>query len=77
MAKIEYRIFSHHEIREGILAWRYNKYAQVSGPYIVTGKSVRLAETSCLKSWVYLLDTKTGQVFECPQQQLRKAVECN
>lgn len=77
MSRIEYQFIPHHEIEEGILAWRYNKYAQISGPYIITGKSVRPRETSCLKLWVYLLNTKTGQVLECPQQQLRKAVICN
>ena len=72
MAKLEYRFFPHHEICEGALAWRYSKYAQISGPYIITGKSAR-PDRTC---W-YLLNTKTGEVFECPQQQLRKAVECN
>ena len=72
MNKVEYRFIPHGEVAEGILVWRYNKHANISGPYVIIDRSVVRGE--CF--W-HLLNTKSGQVFECPQRELRKAVVCN
>ena len=74
MSTIEYKFFPHHEVKEGIITWRYNKYSTIEGPFIIVNRSVEPG--AAFFTW-HLLDTTTGKIVECPQRQLRKAVICN
>ena len=66
--RIEYRMVE--SAQTGDLVWRYDKYAVLSGPFIITKWTQHWPEFE--PRW-WMLNANTGEEVSCFKNQLRKA----
>ena len=65
--KTEYRMVE--SVQPGDLVWRYDKYAILTGPFIITKWTQHWAGG---QRW-WMLNANTGEEVSCFKNQLRKA----